>query len=150
MVLTLNGMPFTSGQTTYYDLDPTDASRKSAIYVQVVLPIDSGISLYAPVDTGAPYCIFETEIVEALGLSSDSGEKIRLRTPYGLANGTIQRIMLRLVAERGDSLDIDASVYVPDDDWRFGNFLGYAGFLERLRFAVDPTTNAFYFGACEG
>jgi hypothetical protein len=115
--------------------------------VQVILPIDSGISLYALVDTGSPYCIFATEIVEALGLASDYGEKIRLRTAYGPFSGTIQRLMIRLVAEQGDSLDIDASVFVPDDDWRFGNFLGYAGFLERLRFAVDPTTNSFYFGA---
>jgi hypothetical protein len=26
------------------------------------------------------------------------------------------------------------------------NFLGYTGFLERFRFAIDPSTYIFYFG----
>jgi hypothetical protein len=72
-------------------------------------------------------------------------ESIQLKTAYGSFSGTIQRTILRLVAEQGDSLDIDASVFVTDD-WTYGNFLGYSGLLERIRFAIDPQTNSFYFG----
>ena len=127
-MLTLNGIPFTTGRATYRDLHPTNVSGKSAIYVQVVLPIQPGVSFYAMVDTGSPYCIFDTEIAEALGFSFNDGESIQLLTPYGEITGTIQRLMISLVAEQGDSLEIDASVFVTDD-WRHGNFLGYSGLL---------------------
>jgi hypothetical protein len=30
--------------------------------------------------------------------------------------------------------------------WRGSNFLGYEGVLDRIRFAVDPRANLFYFG----
>ena len=110
-----------------------------------MLPIHVGTSFYAIVDTGTPYCIFDTELSEALGLSFEDGESVTLRTAYGEVTGTIQRLMIELVAEQGDSLAIDASVFVTDY-WTYGNFLGYSGLLERIRFAFDPGTNSFYFG----
>jgi hypothetical protein len=145
-MLTLNGQPFTEGQTLYVDVDPEHSANKQAIYIEVILPIDAGIGVYAMVDTGSPYCIFNTELVEALRLASDDGEKISLSTPYGRFRGTIQRVTIGLKATQGTSLDIDASIYVPDEHWRFGNFLGYTGFLERFRCAIDPSTYMFYFG----
>ena len=145
-MLTLNGQRFTEGQTLYFDADPNGSASKQAIYVEVLLPIDTGIGVYAMVDTGCPYCIFNTELIEALGLASGDGEKISLITPRGRFTGTIQRIPIRLRATQGASLDIDASIYVTEDDWHFGNFLGYTGFLERFRFAIDPSTYTFYFG----
>ena len=78
-MLTLNGRPFATGQTTYTDIYPERAG-KQAIYVQVILPIDAGMGVSAMVDTGAPYCIFETELVGVLGLSSDDGEEFSLLT----------------------------------------------------------------------
>ena len=146
-MLTLNTMPFTSGQATYRDFDPENSSRKRGLYVRVVLPDSSDASLYALIDTGTPYCVFNTVVIENLGLSFDEGEKIVLQTAYGPFEGTVQRVMIRLIAEHGESLNIDASVFVAAD-WHLGNFLGYTGFLERLRFAVDPGTNTFYFGPC--
>jgi hypothetical protein len=144
-MLTLNGKPFTTSRATYRDVDPAQDTRQTAIYVQVVLPIHPGVSVYALVDTGTPFCIFETEITEALGLFPDQGERITLSTRMGSIPGTIQRLTIRLVAEQGDSLDIDASVFVTND-WGYGNFVGYSGFLERFRFAIDSGTNSFYFG----
>src|SRR6266446_7418566 len=121
-MLTLNGIPFTTSRATYYDHHPQNVSGKSAIYVQVVLPIHDGTNFYAIVDTGSPYCIFDTEIAEALGLSFDNSKDIKLSTAYGEVTGTIQRLTISLVAEQGDYLEIDASVFVTDD-WRYGNFL---------------------------
>lgn len=63
----------------------------------------------------------------------------------GLLDGTIQRLPITLIAEEGDHLTIDASVFVTDA-WHHGHFLGYSGFLERLRFAIDPFSNTYYFG----
>lgn len=145
-MLTLNEQPFTEGQAPYIDIDPDHTANKQAIYVEVILPINAGVRVYAMVDTGSPFCIFDTELVAALGLASSDGEEIPLITPRGHFTGTIQRLTIRLKATQGTSLDIDASIYVPDEDWRFGNFLGYTGFLERFRFAIDPSSYTFYFG----
>jgi len=35
---------------------------------------------------------------------------------------------------------------LPGESWNFPNFLGLDGFLNRIRFAVDPAENIFYFG----
>ena len=56
------------------------------------------------------------------------------------------RAVTRLVAEDGESVEIEATVFV-SPEWREGNFIGYSGLLERIRFAVDPDTNSFIFGA---
>lgn len=49
------------------------------------------------------------------------------------------------------SLEVNATVFVPNlrpnEVWPYPSFLGLSGFLERLRFALDPSENAFYFGA---
>ncbi len=146
-MLTLNGIPFTTGWATSRDFDPENRSRKQGFYVQVAFPGNAGGSLYAFIDTGTPYCVFNAAVVENLGLPFDEGERIVLRTAYGPFEGTVQRVTICLIAEHGESLNIDASVFVAAD-WQLGNFLGYTGFLERLRFAVDPATNTFYFGPC--
>jgi len=144
-MLMLNTLPFTTGQATYRDFDPESPSRKRGLYVRVMLPDSAGASVYALIDTGTPYCIFDMAVVDTLGLSFDEGEKIVLRTVYGPFEGTVQRMTIRLIAEQGESLNIEASVFVAAD-WHLGNFLGYTGFLERFRFAVDPGMNTFYFG----
>jgi len=146
-MLTLNAIPFTTGRATYRDFDPENASRKQGFYVRVAFPGSARGGVYALVDTGTPYCIFNTAQVETLGLSFNTGERIALRTAYGPFEGTVQRVTIQLIAEEGESLNIDASVFVAQD-WHLGNFLGYTGFLERFRFAIDPGTNAFYFGPC--
>ena len=118
-MLTLNGIPFTTGWATYRDFDPANRTRKQGFYVQVAFPGNTGGSLYAFIDTGTPYCVFNTAVVENLGLSFDEGEKIVLRTAYGPFEGTVQRVTICLIAEEGESLNIDASVFVAAD-WHLG------------------------------
>ena len=55
------------------------------------------------------------------------------------------RAPVSLVADVGESPDLDATFFV-SADWRQGTFLGYSGLLERIRFAIDPYRNLFYFG----
>jgi len=52
---------------------------------------------------------------------------------------------LTLLADEGESFELDTTLFA-SREWSLGNFIGYAGFLERIRFAVDPSTNDFYFG----
>ena len=59
-------------------------------------------------------------------------------------------MMMRLEASLGEDLDVDATVFVPrlepGDIWNYPNFIGWDGFLNRIKFAIDPTESAFYFG----
>lgn len=51
--------------------------------------------------------------------------------------------MLR--ADEGESLRVEATIFL-SPDWIGPNFIGYGGLLQRIRFAVDPESNLFYFG----
>ena len=98
-----------------------------------------------PRRAGSPFCIFDSALLAAAGTDFDDGKPITLSTRVGRIDGRIQRLPLIVAAEEGDSLSVDASVFVTAE-WQQGHFLGYGGFLERLRFAIDPLSNNCYFG----
>lgn len=50
---------------------------------------------------------------------------------------------------QGESLTLDVTAFLPDDRWNLPNMLGLTGCLERIRFAVDPANDLFYFGAID-
>jgi hypothetical protein len=65
--------------------------------------------------------------------------------------GRLHRLQLTLLAEAGDNLDIQATAFVPEhtetEEWgSLPCILGLYGCLERVRFAVDPQREIFYFG----
>ncbi len=59
--------------------------------------------------------------------------------------GALYRLPVRIHADEGESLEVEATVFL-SPDWPGPNFVGYQGLLQRIRFAVDPETNLFYFG----
>jgi hypothetical protein len=100
----------------------------------------------AVVDTAAPWCIFEPEVGNLLRQRfSPDQEGIVLNTRLGTLKGSLYRIPVALPADEGQSLEADATVFL-SPDWRGPNFIGYQGLLQRIRFAVDPEANLFYFG----
>jgi hypothetical protein len=66
-------------------------------------------------------------------------------------DGRLARGHIVIHAASGDNLRVQATFFIPelmpDDPWNFPNFLGLDGFLNRIRFAVAPSENAFYFGS---
>ena len=64
--------------------------------------------------------------------------------------GLLYRPPMNFDVYLGELQEVDATVFVPilhpEDDWRHPNFTGLDGFLNRIRFAVDPAENLFYFG----
>jgi hypothetical protein len=98
------------------------------------------------VDTAAPWCIFDSEVGEMLRehFAPVSGE-LSLSTRLGLFRGSLYRAPLAFSSTAGGSFEVEATVFV-SPDWPGGNFLGYGGLLQRIRFAIDPETNLFYFG----
>ena len=116
---------------------------------RIVIPVAIGpISepILAVVDTAATWCIFEREVgsILAQGLTRIPGRAV-LSTRLGVLQGTLYRGQITLLADEGESHKVDATVFVTPD-WPGPNFLGYQGLLQRIRFAVDPESNLFYFG----
>jgi len=63
----------------------------------------------------------------------------------GHLDGQLIRLPVTLIADEGESLDLEATFFV-SEQWRGGTFLGYTGLLDRLRIALDSPANLFYFG----
>lgn len=64
--------------------------------------------------------------------------------------GSLVRLNISLEAEQGQDLTVEATTFIPNlkEQWgNFPSFLGLSGFLERIRFAIDPLTDTFYFGS---
>jgi hypothetical protein len=98
------------------------------------------------VDSAAPWCIFDAEIGEAIRKSFDlvSGPVV-LSTRLGNFGGALYSGEVAFEVLEGESFDLEIVAFL-SPDWQGGNFLGYEGFLQRIRFAVDPESNLFYFG----
>jgi len=67
-------------------------------------------------------------------------------------NGRLcSEIPITIEASQGRDLLSSGTVFIPELEptqvWNLPNFIGLTGFLERIRFAVDPFDNLFYFGA---
>ncbi len=68
-----------------------------------------------------------------------------------LVQGRLYRLPLTLLATQGADTTIEATAFVPEpaEAEHWGDLpclLGLYGCLERVRFAVDPSTEQFYFG----
>jgi hypothetical protein len=97
-------------------------------------------------DTGAHFCLLNATVARLLGDQlTESLGTFSVRTAYGPVKGELYLHTITLVAESGESLDVEATVFVPPD-WRGPCFFGYAGFLDRMRFAINPRDNQFQFG----
>ncbi|MDQ1350605.1 MAG: hypothetical protein QG657_907 [Acidobacteriota bacterium] len=74
-----------------------------------------------------------------------------MSTRLGRISGSLYRINISLLAEEnsGYDLTVESSIFV-SNEWKGPIILGYRGFLERIRFALDPGVvpgeQRFYFG----
>jgi hypothetical protein len=109
----------------------------------------------ALLDTAAQWSVFGKELVEILEEDLHSPtDTIKMSTRKGRIEGVLHRIEISLLAEQGCGRDltIEGTVLV-SKDWDGPTVLGYTGFLERIRFALDPGVlpdeQKFYFGAVE-
>ena len=144
-----DGRPFSIGQAEYQYRPVRSTSDSNRILVQVVI---EGISTLAVVDTGAPYVICAPDIARSLGLSPEGAlGDVSLRHGGARIRGHLHRLKLEILADQGENLTVQATAFIPDPDaeetWgEPPSFLGLMGCLERMRFAVDPLDDTFYFG----
>ncbi len=138
-----DGPEFSTGMSSYLDADPRHPSETSRIHVKVEF---DGESVLALLDTGAAWSVLNAELAQELGLFERDGESTTISSRAGKIKGKLVRARTTLVADEGESIEFDSTVFV-SRDWPEGNFIGYSGLLERIRFAIDPGSNSFVFGA---
>lgn len=139
-----DGLHFSLGSARFADALPAGQEQTAKIYIKLEAEALGGL-IVAQLDTGSPWSVLHVEVAEAMNLLDGQGEIATLQTRFGPLSGRLERTQIRIVADEGRSLDIDATVWV-SREWPAGNFVGYSGLLERVRFAVDPGTNTFHFG----
>ena len=138
--------PFASGAVRYSDSYPGEEKRRRIV---VVVTVAGQTSTPAVVDTGTPWCILDPEIAEQLDAFERTERFPGLLIRGEKWDGWLGRVEITLNAEHGESVLVEATAFVPDLDagqqWPHPNFVGL-GLLERIRFAIDPSENMFYFG----
>jgi hypothetical protein len=146
-MLLLDGEPFTSGRSKFFDHHPRFMEPTAKVFVKVELPGYVG-PLMAQVDTGAAYSTIETDVARALELFRREGHLARVSSRLGTISGKLIRHPLTLMADAGRSLDLEVTFFV-SQDWRGPTVLGYTGCLDHMRIALDSSPNMFYFGKQE-
>jgi len=142
---------FVTGSTRYDDHYQGDEKQN-----RIVLTITPEKAKHSPVkmivDTGAPWCVLNPELAEIWDLTSaaeDEAQITNLNIRGEVRWGRLKRAEIILHAMNGEDLTVEATFFVPfmdpDEVWNYPNFLGLSGFLDRFRFAVDASENAFYF-----
>lgn len=142
--LSSDGTVFAIGRTRFLDEDPVDSEKSPKVYVKIE-PGNLGSPILAQLDTGAAWSILDSQIAEEMTLFHGQGQPTSLSTRFGVIDGYLERTNITILADEGESVEVEATVFV-SRQWSGGSFLGYAGLLERVRFAVDPQQNFFYFG----
>lgn len=142
-----NGDSFATGALPYAYRPATEFETTNRIILLVQI---EGITTEAVVDTGAPYVICAPRTARQAGFTRDDVFERTTMLVRGMRlEGGFIRLIISLPAQKGEDLDVQATAFVPDVEEYWGDFpsfLGLTGFLERIRFAVDPNTDTFYFG----
>ncbi|MEM7535425.1 MAG: hypothetical protein AAF639_24830 [Chloroflexota bacterium] len=140
---------FARGAIEYLDHYKDDTTARIVINVYLA---DYHTATPFIVDTGAPWCILDPMVFAKVAHYAEPLDmQVLPMSIRGITyQGSLYRLPMRFDALIGESQDIAATVFVPDlhpdDQWRFPNFIGLDGFRNRIRFAVDPASNLFYFG----
>jgi hypothetical protein len=147
LLLRDDGSPFAPSRVAYLDGVPGQVTRRDAkVYVRIAVGQPT-LTTLAMLDTGSTYSVLDADLADLVGAFDEvDAPVVDLATRHGLLRGSLVRRRIWLLAEVGDSLEVDATFWVARD-WRYGHFLGYTGFLQRIRFALDPQSNQLHFGA---
>jgi hypothetical protein len=149
-----DGEPFTSAVTTYRYRPATERETVSRIILDVQI---EGITTAAMVDTGGLYFLCNPRVATLLRLdTAEAMSGLRSILFRGVSiQGRLYRLNLTLFADEGEDFTFETTAFVPEEreEESWGELpcvLGFHGCLERLRFAVDPQTEMFYFGSTSG
>lgn len=144
-----NGQPFATGRMPY-DYPPP-GSGEAAVRIVVTITIGSR-QTRAILDTASPYVICDPRLIPFIPASPYTIlEETLIQIRGTSVHGTLHRLPVTFLATDGDDLQVDATVFLPHPDYAeswgsLPSFIGLTGCLERMRFAIDPNEDTFYFG----
>jgi hypothetical protein len=100
--------------------------------------------LHGLLDTAAEWCVLPVSAAVELGLPVSDPPDVFLHTRLGTFGGSTERVPVRFRADEGEDIVVEATCFV-SPDWTGPFVLGWRGCLERMRFALDPNEERFYF-----
>lgn len=134
-----------TGACDYSDFYPGRKEPLARIYVPFRAQ-GAALRFMGLLDTGGHFFILNPQVIDLIAGSLSGGhDETSLLTAQGRLSGRLYRHRIELLAEEGDDLSLEATLLV-SPDWQGPSVLGYTGVLDRIRFAVDPESNRFYFG----
>jgi len=149
-----SGEPFSTGMVEC-ELREVNSGREDNIRIFLSIQVE-GVQTRAVLDTGGVYCILDPTIATVIGFDPDGAIRSTNVSIRGQSySGNLYRANLEIIAQIGNTLRQEVTVFVPDaeiEDWRgrgLPTFLGLTGCLEFIRFALDPLSESFYFGPTE-
>jgi hypothetical protein len=148
MLYLRDGTRFAFGRKSFRGQAPGAQEPTDKIFVELDFQDLPSNGWLAQIDTGAAYSMLEVAIAETLDVLDGEGQPARVLTRLGPIQGRLERIPVSLVAEEGESLEFEATFLV-SHQWPEKTFIGYTGFLDRIRIALDPSENFLYFGGRE-
>ena len=132
---------FVSGYQWFRDSVPANPETVPRIVITVIL---EGREIPALVDTGASQCVVSWTVAEALATVEDC--EVQFRAVGGnIHHGLLFPITINFPADQGEAVTLDVTAWSAETFYG-PNLIGYGGVLERLRIAIDPATNRFFFG----
>lgn len=115
------------------------------IGVFVPVTIHSGsdaTNLYARVDTGSSFCVFERQHGEKLGLDVEKGTPQQISTVVGSFLAYAHEVTLIVLG-----IEMTTTVYFAAEESFSRNVLGRQGWLDRVRLGLVDYDGQLYLGA---
>ncbi len=141
------GEAFATGAVLYAYIPASEREETPRVTIDIRI---GDLQTSSFVDTGGIYLICPPEVAAALNfdpVEALQSEQVLLRGE--IVQGALYRVPLTLLASEGNTITIEATAFVPNPATTRSNFpciLGMYLCLERLRFAIDPLKEVFYFG----
>lgn len=110
----------------------------------ILLPValrygDREADLFARVDTGASFCIFQRVHAETLGVALESGTPTRISTVTGSFVAYAHQVALAVLG-----IEVDATAYFAADPAMPRDVLGQTGWLDRVRLGLVDHDRELY------
>lgn len=147
-----DGRTFTTGVSPYITGEPgQQAAGRLLLEVSI-----EGFRTVAAIDTGGYYFVCHPDLADDLlpfltdplpmGKRGEVSLEIRGKKLWG----NLYLLTVELLDIQGENVKVLATVFIPNlkpgEIWNIPSYLGYQGFLDRIRFGVDPEQSLFFFG----
>lgn len=145
-----DGTNWSTGSAKYY---PDYVFGEARLLIAIQFSIGRGLpSIHGLLDTASTWIVFRKDFLSSFDIPIDEDPAVmeKMETRFGTITGFLNRIPIIIIAEEGGgtSAEIDSTCFV-SDQWPGPPVIGWKGCLERMKFAIDPSLDRFYFGSIE-